>query len=116
MTVAIATMLARALRAAADELDQVAAEQRQQRADWIDQHASPLGSKRHNAAVRRLLGEGSAGAAKIGRRHLLSPDALAAELQRASHNRSATKPLSVGDELRAQLGIPLRGEGRRNGR
>lgn len=47
--------------------------------DWIDQHQSALGSKRHCAAVRRRLGEGKKDAEKIGRRHRLSPSAYAEE-------------------------------------
>ncbi len=95
---------ARALRAQADEWERIAAEERQQRSDWPDQQTSPLGRKRHCAAVRRLIAEGSPGAAKVGRRHLLSPEELAAELQRVSRTRAKSeKAASVADELRAEL-------------
>jgi hypothetical protein len=69
----------------------------------IDQAASPLGKKRHCAIVRRRLAEGLPGAAIIGRRHLLSADALEAELQRLSLPTKKPKSATVADELRAEL-------------
>ncbi len=99
-----ASAQARVLRAQAEEWERIAAEHRQQRTDWVDQHSSQLGAKRHNAAVRRLLGEGAPGAAKVGRRHLLSPEALDAELRRVSSGApKKSKTISVADELRAEL-------------
>ena len=53
-------------------------------AAMVDQKASPLGSKRHCAAVRRRLDTSMPGAAKVGRRHLLSPAALSEELAAVS--------------------------------
>ena len=50
----------------------------------IDQTRSPLGRRRHIAAVRRLVAAGKAGAAVVGRRYLLSREALDAEVARLS--------------------------------
>jgi len=48
--------------------------------EWIDQEKpGGLGPRRHCAAVRRRLAENKPGAAKIGRRFLLSPAAYAEE-------------------------------------
>lgn len=94
-------LMARVLRAAADECDAIEAEQQQARASWIDQRRSPLGAKRHCAAVRRLLADGLPGAAVVGRKHMLSAEALEAELQRTSNR--PRKPAGVADELRAEL-------------
>ena len=95
--------LARLLRVAADECDAIAAEERQTKSDWTDQHRSALGAKRHNAAVRRLLADGLPGAAIVGRRHLLSADALNAELRRTSTRTGNVKAAGVADQLRAEL-------------
>ena len=60
---------------------------------WIGQADSPLGSRRHNAAVRRRLAAGEGGAARIGRRHLLSRRALAEELgRRPTQKRKSAAP------------------------
>ncbi len=48
--------------------------------DMIDQHASPLGNRRHCSAVQRLVAQGKPGASIVGRRHLLTPEALQLEL------------------------------------
>jgi hypothetical protein len=61
----------------------------------IDQSASPLGRRRHCAAVRRRRARGEPGAAVIGRRYLLSADALRAELERASGQPKAA-PAGAG--------------------
>src|SRR4030095_10283982 len=50
---------------------------------YVDQSRSPLG-KKHCKVVRRRLAEGKDGAAKIGRVHILSHEALKEELQRES--------------------------------
>lgn len=48
--------------------------------EWIDQEKpGGLGPRRHCAAVRRRMTEGKPGAARIGRRYLLSPAAYAEE-------------------------------------
>lgn len=68
--------LASVLRAAADEADCLAKLEAQERQDWIDQAASPLGRRRHCAAVRARIASGLPGAAILGRRFLLSETAL----------------------------------------
>lgn len=78
-------------------------------AGMIDQSASPLGARRHCAAVKRRLARGEAGAAKVGRRYLLSPEALSEELGRTSrgsvnHEGEATTN-RVTDELRRELAL-----------
>lgn len=73
--------------------------------DMVDQAKSPLGRRRHCAAVRRRRARGEAGAAVIGRRHLLSHDALSEELSRLSGQPkvATTRAGGVADELRAEL-------------
>jgi len=93
--------LARVLRAAADECDRIVAEQAAGHCDWISQADSPLGRKRHCAAVRRHLERGLDGVAIVGRRHLLSPEALRAAL--AEVGRPAPKASSVTKELEHKL-------------
>lgn len=46
----------------------------------IDQRSSPLGPRRHCAAVRARIAAGKPGASVVGRRFLLSPAALSDEL------------------------------------
>ncbi len=70
-------------------------------AGYVDQAVSPLGPRRHRAAVLRRIAAGQPGAAKIGRRHLLSRDALEAELAAAADKAPASP--SVADELRREL-------------
>jgi hypothetical protein len=72
------------------------------RPGWTDQSASPLGKRRHCAAVRRRVGHGEPGAAIVGRRHLLSADALAEELENVS-GRATTKKPSVRQEILREL-------------
>ncbi len=74
-----------------------------QHSDWVDQGASPLGPRRHRAAVTRRIAAGQPGATKIGRRHLLSRDALQAELAAAANKVAVSS--SVADELRRELGL-----------
>lgn len=54
---------------------------------WVDQTTSPLGPRRHCAAVQRRVRSGIAGASVVGRRYLLSTEALAEELSRLSAER-----------------------------
>lgn len=70
----------------------------------IDQKQSPLGRRRHCYAVRRRLSEGSPGAAVVGRRHLLSPEALAEELARLG-KRQPSPGETLANELRRELGL-----------
>ena len=115
-------MLARAERAAAEAkarvFEEAAAEERAQRRDHVDQRSSPLGHRRHCAAVKRRVAAGDAGAAIVGRRHLLSQQALADELTALSKRPALSKPEAAAapagatpDGLRAKLGLV--GGGRR---
>lgn len=80
----------------------------------IDQSASALGRRRHCAAVKRRVASGATGAAIVGRRHLLSQEALSEELARASSKRetSAGKPAagSVRGELERELRLVRGGQ------
>lgn len=83
----------------------------------IDQTRSPLG-RRHCAVVRQRLARGEGGASIIGRRHLLSPTALAEEFERCSGQRRASAASlgaaasNVRDELERELRIVRGGSGR----
>lgn len=50
---------------------------------WINQKDSPLGPRRHCAAVRRRVGEGKEDATILGKRFLLTQEALNEEMVRA---------------------------------
>lgn len=58
---------------------------------WLDQEFSPLGSRRHIAAVRRRIARRKPGseldAVVVGRRYLLTVDALAEEYFRPARGR-----------------------------
>jgi hypothetical protein len=98
--------LARVLRAAADEADRIAVEQLAERRDWTDQGASPLGRRRHVARVRARVAAGLTGAAMVGRRALLSVDALAEELELLSKGPRKVETNDSGPEaLRRRLGL-----------
>jgi hypothetical protein len=75
----------------------------------VDQSASPLGGRRHCAAAKRRMARGEPGAAKVGRRYLLSPEALSEELGRVSRGSGALEgkgvTSSVADELRRELAL-----------
>ena len=107
MTGPLQELLAPLLDALADRV--VARLTTGQRADLQDQVASPLGRRRHIAAVRGRVARGDAGAAIVGRRHLLTRDALAAELETLSQRkpRKTPKPGRVDelDTLRDRYGI-----------
>jgi len=83
---------------------------RDDRNGWIDQSASPLGSRRHCAVVRRRVAAGDSGACKVGRRFLLTQEALAEELTASGahsrKNRSLKETLassSVTERLQSKL-------------
>lgn len=82
----VAKELARELRAANDS-------------DWVSQHDSPLGNRRHCAAVRRRVGRGCTDAViDIGRkRFLMSREALKDEMLALNSARVPVKadPVSV---------------------
>lgn len=103
----IAAVLGRVFRAAADECDRVAAEQRQEVGGWVSQQGpSPFPPRLHCSVTRARLRRGEPGAAIIGRRHLLSAEALTEELQRRSA-RSDTKP-KLATDVRSELERELR--------
>lgn len=98
--------------------EEAAAKARAERRDHVDQRSSPLGSRRHCAAVKRRVAAGDEGAAIVGRKHLLSREALAAELAALSKRPALAKPEAAGahagatpDGLRVRLGLV--GGGRR---
>ncbi len=72
-----------------------------------DQSRSPLGKRRHIAAARRRIAAGLPGAAQVGRRYLLSSDALADELARISGRHTETAAPASGT-VRAELLAELR--------
>lgn len=72
-------------------------------AGFIDQSSSPLGARRHCAAVRRRIGRGETGAAVVGRRHLLSADALAQELGERPRPRRPSAPVNHVRNIHAEL-------------
>lgn len=94
-------LIARVLRAAADECDRITEEASAELADWIDQSKSALGPRRHCCAVKRRVALGDGSAAIVGRRHLLSQAAFNEELARPAEKKPSE--LSYGDKLRAKL-------------
>lgn len=73
----------------------------------IAQTGSPLG-RRHCAAVRRRVSRGEPGAAIIGRRHLLSPEAMTEELSRVSKRETNNVITPAASNVRAELERELR--------
>lgn len=78
--------------------------------EWRDQNPknSPLGPRRHCAAVRRRLERNEPGARRVGDRYLLSTDAIAEELERIGLKASVRKvtppaPLTPEDEAIERL-------------
>jgi hypothetical protein len=98
-------MLAEVLEAAARRARELDAEASAELREWTDQTRSPLGRRRHCALVRRRVGAGDAGAAILGRRFLLAPNALDEELAVLTTRPKAPKIESTGDRLRARLGL-----------
>ncbi len=74
--------------------------------DMLDQRHSPLGKRRHCAAVRRRIDDGQFGANIVGRKHLLSPDALAEEMAALNpaptRVQSNTTAPSIAEQLAAE--------------
>lgn len=64
----------------------------------LDQGDSPLGPRKHCAAVRRRLAANEGGAARVGKRHLLTQEALQEELRRESGPVNDTVPPAIADE------------------
>lgn len=75
--------------------------------DWLDQHQSVVGPRRHIALCRARMARGEPGATQAGRRYLLTRDALAAELDRSGRARSAAPIPAEGPsaELRRELAL-----------
>lgn len=81
--------------------DRVAAKLRNtSAASWVDQHASALGSRRHCALVRSLMKNGDPRASRVGRRYLLTGDALTEALAHAPKVQS--REVHVESETVAQ--------------
>lgn len=84
----------------------MAAELRGADVRWIEQAFSPLGPRKHIAAVRRRLAEAETagrpgtelGAAVMGRRYLLTPESMAEELARAPKKCAPTVANDLDDE------------------
>ena len=73
---------------------------------WISQSSSPLGVRRHCAAVRRLVASGAPGARIIGRRLELSSDALQMELDMVSRRKPTPRVESAAvEDLKAALRV-----------
>ncbi len=68
--------------------------------NMVSQAASPLGRKRHAAAVRRRIATGLPGASHVGRNFFLSREALDEELAAQSKRPRTPKPAPV-DEVAA---------------
>jgi len=78
--------------------------------EWRDQSQSPiLGPRRHCRAVRRRLAANpqDPGAKRVGDRFLLTPEAIAQELDRTGHKPdrqpAAPKPATPEDEALARV-------------
>ena len=74
----------------------------------ISQAVSPLGRRRHCAAVRRRLARGEPGASVVGRRHLLSAEAIAEELARASAKTTPSTNAAPAGGVQGELERELR--------
>jgi hypothetical protein len=102
---AYAAAQARADRARADEWERIADEAKAERRDWQAQTGSPLGPRRHCAAVDRRIAAGAPGAARVGRRALLSPEALREELEAVSKKPKQSKPETTSQRIERRLGL-----------
>lgn len=89
--------------------------------DLVSQAVSPLGKRRHCAAVRERVSRGDAGGCIVGRVYYLTPGALKEELSKGKvpkRRSSNVKPIAAAprDEvaaLREELGIVMQaGRGR----
>jgi hypothetical protein len=101
--------LAEILEAAASKARELAAQDRANRSQWIDQAGSPLGPRRHHKAVKTRVAKGRPGAAIVGRRSLLSPEALQEELQSlttgARKQSPSPTPLAAPEAWAQRLGL-----------
>lgn len=109
MSAALLRALAAGKRAEADEYIRQAEATEAAHREWTDQTASPLGRRRHIAACRARVAQGDPRAAHVGRRWLLSCDAVAAELaalsqrpaRKAKPALAVVAPTSMADRLTA---------------
>lgn len=98
--------LEEAIRVLAREIArEVVSELRAGELDMVDQAASPLGRRRHIAAVRSRVASGATGAAIIGRRYLLTREAIEAELMRVSGARRSKPKLEAVTDLLVRYGL-----------
>jgi hypothetical protein len=94
-----------ALAVLADDIaSRVCSKLRAERVSWLDQRTSPAGSRRHIGMTKRRVQAGLPGAAIVGRRFLLSPEALQEELTLAS-TRAHARPAPT--DVAAALGLQL---------
>lgn len=75
--------------------------------DWIDQSASPLGTRRHCTLARRIVAEGSGDATQVGRRFLIRRERLEREMGAPSRRERAP-----ADDLASEFGLRLVGGAR----
>lgn len=94
--------LASILRVAADEADRLARLEAADRQDWIDQEGSPLGPRRHCAAVRARIAAGLPGATIVGRSFRLSPEALGEVAGEVSRPKAKRRTGSTTTEEKLQ--------------
>jgi hypothetical protein len=73
-----------------------------------DQAASPLGARRHCSIVRRRIARGEPGATIVGRKHLLSAEALTEELKLPRSASGLPPPPTPARGVRAELEQELR--------
>jgi hypothetical protein len=80
-------------------------------AGFVEQAGSPLGRRRHIAAVRRIVAAGQPGAAIVGRRHLLSRERVERELAAVAKRPKKTRAERVDElaELRERFGFERKG-------
>lgn len=73
---------------------------------YVDQKTSPLGTRRHCAIVRKLVAAEKPGAAILGRRYLLTPEAINVALKAASDKAArSTDGSSISDELTREIAM-----------
>jgi hypothetical protein len=98
--------IAEILEAAARRARELDADVRGELRAWTDQSASPLGPRRHVARVRGRLARGLAGASMVGRRALLSPEALGEELAALTKKKAvAAEPETTASRIERRLGL-----------
>ena len=104
MSTRLFAKIARVLKIAASECERIDAEENLERAAWIDQRTTSAGPRTHIAMTRRRVKAGLPGAAIVGRRFLLSPEALQEELALLSTRAPAR---CASSDMAASLGLQL---------